>query len=421
MTAPATATAPKPPTRAAFIFIFITVALDMLALGIIIPVLPKLVVELNGGDTASGARMLGWLGTVWATMQFVFAPVIGALSDHFGRRRVILISTLGLGLDYFVMALAPDLKWLFVGRVISGITSASYATAFAYIADTTAAEKRAGTFGKLGAAFGIGFLIGPAVGGILGRISLRLPFWVAGALGLLGTAYGYFILPESLPPERRAPFRWRRANPVGSWHLLRTDRVLLGLAIAAFLYRLGHDAAPNIFVLYTGHRYGWDTGTVGLALLAVGIGSAIVQAGLVGRIVKWMGERRAMLTGFSAGATADIVFGLAATGSAFMAGVPFSALFGLAYPSLQGLMSRRVGAAEQGRLQGAMASITGLSGIIAPLLFTQTFALAIAPGRDPMLVGAPFFVAALLLIAAMGIGGLAARATAAPLPSSEAT
>jgi len=403
-------TAPKAAGRAAFIFIFVTLALDMLALGIIVPVLPRLVIEFNGGSSASGAFVYGIFGAVWQGTQFLFAPVIGAISDHFGRRRVILLSTLGLGLDYFVMALAPTLGWLFVGRFISGITSASYPTAFAYISDVTPPEKRAGQFGKLGAAFGIGFVLGPALGGVLGNISLRLPFYVAGALSLVGTMYGYFVLPESLPVERRVPFHWRRANPVASLRMLRGHRALLGLAVAAFIYRLAHDMAPNLFVIYGNYRYAWSPRTTGLILATVGIFTSIVQAGLVGRMVKWLGERKAMLVGFSAGAVANVIFGLAATSTMYLVGIPFSSFFGLAFPSLQGLMTRRVGPEEHGRLQGAIASLGGFAGVIAPLLFTGVFALAIAPGRSPWLAGIPYFLAGALLVSAMFVGSAAARA-----------
>jgi DHA1 family tetracycline resistance protein-like MFS transporter len=240
----------------AFAFIFVTVALDMLALGVMIPVLPKLVIEFLGGDNARAATIYGVFGTVWALMQFVFSPVVGALSDRFGRRPVILLSNLGLGLDYILMAMAPTLGWLFVGRVISGITSSSIATAGAYIADVTPPEGRAKRVGMIGAAFGFGFILGPAVGGVLGSIDLRLPFWVAGGLSLANAAYGLLVLPESLPPERRAPFVWRRANPVGAVALLRTQTLLAGLAGAAFLSRVAHDSLPSTFVLYATYRYG---------------------------------------------------------------------------------------------------------------------------------------------------------------------
>jgi len=393
--------------RATFVFIFITVLLDMLALGIIVPVLPKLVIQFRGGDAAGAATIYGLFGTVWAGMQFLFAPVLGAISDRFGRRRVILLSTLGLGLDYILMAVSPTLGWLFVGRVISGITSASYATAFAYIADVTPAERRAGRYGLLGAAFGIGFIVGPAVGGLLGGISLRLPFWVAAGLSLTGTAYGFFILPESLPADRRAPFDLRKANPLGSLELLRAHGTLAGLAAAVFLYRMAHDAMPSLFVIYGDYRFAWSERTVGLVLAAVGASSMIVQAGLVGWSVKRFGDRKAMLVGFGFGAAGYALYGLAPTGALFAAAVPLSALFGLTYPSLQGIITKRVGADQQGRLQGALASIMGIAGVLAPLLFTQTFALAVDIVHPIHLPGAPFLLAGFLLLIAAGIAGRA--------------
>src|SRR5712691_795049 len=226
---------PAEPRRAAFIFVFITVLLDMLALGIVIPVLPKLVVDFLSGDTARAAEIYGIFGTVWALMQFIFSPVHGALSDRFGRRPLILISNFGLALDYVLMALAPNLWWLFVGRVISGITAASISTAYAYVADVTPPQDRAARFGMLGVAFGAGFILGPAIGGLAGSVDPRLPFWIAAALSLANAAYGFFILPESLPPERRSPFRWRRANPIGSLVLLRSHKRLAAFATVNFL------------------------------------------------------------------------------------------------------------------------------------------------------------------------------------------
>jgi DHA1 family tetracycline resistance protein-like MFS transporter len=387
--------------RATFWFIFGTVLLDMLALGIIAPVFPKLVIRLEGGNESSAAGLVGLFGTVWAAMQFVFAPVLGALSDRVGRRPVILVSCLGLGLDYVIMALAPTVGWFFVGRVLSGITASSFATAFAYIADVTEPDQRAGRFGLLGVAFGIGFILGPAVGGLLGGIGLRAPFWAAGALSLVGAAYGWFVLPESLPAERRAPFVWRHANPVGSLGLLRAHEALLGLAIVAFLFRLAHDALPSLFVLYGDYRFGWTARTVGFALAGVGVASMIVQGGLVGRGVKLLGEPRALVVGLTCGAVAFTIYGLAPSGTAFLLGIPVGALFGFAYPSLQGLMTRRVGPDEQGRLQGALASVMGIAGVIAPVLFTQVFAGAIGRFGALGVPGAPFLLAALLLVAAM--------------------
>src|SRR5881398_2774807 len=371
--------------RATFWFIFGTVLLDMLALGIIAPVLPKLVIQLEGGNEASAAGLFGLFGTVWAAMQFLFAPVLGSLSDRVGRRPVILLSCLGLGLDYFIMALAPTVGWLFVGRVLSGITASS--------------------FGMLGAAFGVGFILGPAVGGLLGGMSLRAPFWTAGALSIVGAAYGWFVLPESLPLERRASFQWRRANPIGSLGMLRARGALLGLAFVAFLYRVAHDALPSVFVLYGDYRFGWTARTVGFALAIVGAASIIVQAGLVGPAVRRLGEPRALLTGLACGALAFVVYGLAPNGVVFLLGIAPGSLYGLVYPSLQGLMSRRVGPDEQGQLQGALGSLMGIAGVIAPVLFTQVFAAAIGPFRGVGLPGAPFLLAALLLVVAMAVAG----------------
>jgi MFS transporter, DHA1 family, tetracycline resistance protein len=387
--------------RATFWFVFGTVLLDMLALGIIAPVFPKLVIQLEGGNEADAAALFGLFGTVWAAMQFVFAPVLGALSDRVGRRPVILASCVGLGLDYAIMALAPTVGWLFVGRVLSGVTASSFTTSFAYIADVTEPDERARRFGMLGAAFGIGFILGPAVGGLLGGISLRAPFWAAGALSVVGAAYGWFVLPESLPLERRAPFAWRRANPVGSLSMLRGHEALFTLAIVAFVYRVAHDALPSVFVLYGDYRFSWTARTVGFALAIVGFASIVVQAGLVGPLVRRLGEPRALLMGLACGAVAFVVYGLAPNGVVFLSGIPLGALYGLVYPSLQGLMTRRVGPDEQGRLQGALGSLMGIAGVIAPLLFTQVFAAAIGRFRGLGVPGAPFLLAALLLVVAM--------------------
>src|SRR5881394_2419445 len=243
--------AEMPPVRSgAAAFIFVTILLDMFALGLILPILPKLVESFVNNDTATAARIFGLFGTAWAVMQFIFSPVLGALSDRFGRRPIVLLSNFGLGLDYVLMALAPNLAWLFVGRAISGITAASFSTAGAYIADVTPPERRAAGFGMVGAAFGLGFVIGPALGGILGQLDPRLPFWVAGAMALVNASYGFFVLPESLPPERRSAFSWRKANPVGSLELLRSHPELSGLAVTSFLMQLAHVVLPSVTVLY---------------------------------------------------------------------------------------------------------------------------------------------------------------------------
>jgi DHA1 family tetracycline resistance protein-like MFS transporter len=378
-----------PVRRAAFVFVFITVLLDMLALGIIVPVLPKLVVGFVGGDTARGADMLGLFGTAWALMQFVFSPVHGMLSDRFGRKPIILISNFGLGLDYIVMALAPNLWWLFAGRVISGIAAASISTSYAYIADVTPADKRAARFGMLGVAFGAGFVFGPALGGLAGIVDPRLPFWIAGALSLLNGLYGLLILPESLPRDRRAPFVWRRANPVGSLTLLRSQPQLLRFAAVNFLDYLAHASLPSIAVLSMMYRYGFDERTVGFTMAGVGLSAMIVQGGLIGPAVKRFGERATLLIGLTFG-----ILGLA--------------LWGFANSASLGLMSRRVSPTEQGQLQGANASLMGIANLLGPGLFTQTFAVFIGAGSNWHLPGAPFLLAALLVVCAAVIAWRAA-------------
>ncbi|HWH38806.1 MAG TPA: TCR/Tet family MFS transporter [Usitatibacter sp.] len=391
--------------KATVAFIFALVVMDVVALGIVIPVLPKLVESFMGGDTARASGIYGAMTTAWGVMQFLAMPVVGMLSDRFGRRPVILISCLGLGLDYFVMALAPNVGWLFVGRVLSGATSANFSTAFAYIADVTPQEKRAGAFGMMGAAFGVGFVVGPALGGLLGGIDPRLPFWVAGSLALLNAAYGLFVLPESLPPGKRAGFAWSRANPVGSLKLLRSHRELFGLAAALFLMDVAHFSLPAISVLYMGYRYGWGPPTVGAVLAAVGVGAMIVQGGLVRRVVPRIGERRALAVGLFFGALGFFIYGLAPTGAIFLAGVAVMALWGFAMPSAQALMSRHVGVSEQGQLQGANASLMSLAGILGPLLFTQIFAATL--DRIP---SAAFVLAGALLLVAMMVAWRSTRA-----------
>ena len=385
-------------TRRALAFIFCTVALDVLALGVMIPVLPKIVLGFMDGDTAGAAEMFGLFATVWALMQFFCSPLLGALSDRFGRRPVILISCLGLGLDYIFMALAPSLLLLFVGRVVSGITSATIGTAFAYIADVTKPEERAKAFGLVGMAFGLGFVVGPAIGGLLGGLDPRLPFWVSAAACLANAAFGWFVLPESLPPERRMAFSWKRANPVGSLKLLGSQRHLLGLASVDFLGNFAHQVLPAVFVLYAGHRYGWGEATVGLTLAFVGVCTAIVQGALVGPIVKRLGARRAVVGGLLAGAVGMSIYGLAGTGPWFWAGVPVMAFWGVAGPALQDMMTRRVGGSEQGQLQGAASASRSIAGLIAPGVFAVLFASTIdtVPGAAFLLAGGLLAAAAVV-------------------------
>jgi DHA1 family tetracycline resistance protein-like MFS transporter len=396
--------AEMPPVRnGAAAFIFVTILLDMFALGLILPILPKLVESFVANGTATAARIFGLFGTAWAVMQFIFSPILGALSDRFGRRPVVLLSNFGLALDYVLMALAPSLTWLFIGRVISGITSASISTAFAYIADVTPPERRASVFGKIGAAFGAGFILGPAVGGLLGDMDPRLPFWVAAGLSFVNALYGWLILPESLPPERRSPFRWKSANPLGALRLLRSSRVLAGLSLANFFGQVAHVSLPSTFVLYAAYRYGWDTRTVGLTLALVGIGALVVQGAAVGPIVKRLGERRALLLGMGCGAVGFFIYGVAPTGPLFWVGIPVMSLWGIAGAAIQALTTQLVAPDQQGQLQGATNSVQSVSQLVGPFLFTLTFAYFIGEHAPVKLPGAAFLLAAALEVLALVI------------------
>ena len=399
--------------RATFVFIFIVVLLDVLAFGVVIPVLPKLVESFLANDTASAARMFGYMTIAWGVMQFFCMPVIGMLSDRYGRRPVILLSCLGLGLDFILMALAPNLAWLFVGRIISGMTSASFSTAFAYVADVTPPEKRAASFGLLGAAFGLGFIVGPALGGLLGGVDPRLPFWVSAAFALTNTLYGFFVLPESLLPEKRATFAWTRANPVGSLRLLRSHPELFALTCIVMLMELAHMVYPSVTVLYLGYRYGWDATEVGLMLAFVGVCSVIIQGGVIRPALDRFGERRLLCFGLIAGVLGMVGYGVATTGIQLLLAVPVAALWGLASPSAQALMTKRVSMQEQGQLQGAVASLRSIAGIVAPLVFTQAFAWFIGPTAPIHMPAAPFYLAGLLL--ALGLV-LSMRVVAEPAP-----
>ncbi len=392
-----------PPRRAALAFIFITVLLDILAIGIVIPVLPHLVERFLGGNTAQAALWIGAFGTAFALAQFVCSPVQGALSDRFGRRPVILLSNAGLCIDFVLMALVNTLPLLFLGRVLAGICAASISTANAYIADVIPADRRAASFGMLGAAFGIGFIIGPALGGLLGGIELRLPFWVAAGLSGLNFLYGLLILPESLPAERRRAFELRSANPLGSLRLLRSYPQVGGLVVANVISQLAHYALPAVFVLYAGYRYGWGEDRVGYVLALVGVCNVIVQAVLMRRLVARFGERRCLLAGLLLGSAGFAVQALAPTGPLFLLAVPLLALWGMAGPSSQALITRQVAEDQQGRLQGAITSAVSLTGVFGPAMFASVFAFFIADGVGFDLPGAAFLLAAALLLVASAV------------------
>ena len=381
--------------RRALAFIFCTVTLDVLALGLMIPVLPRIVLGFMDNDTARAAEVFGLFATVWGAMQFICSPLLGALSDRYGRRPVILISCLGLGLDYIFMAIAPSLTLLFVGRVISGITAATITTSYAYIADVTEAEKRAKAFGLVGMAFGLGFVLGPAIGGLLASVDPRLPFWLSAVACVANAAFGWFVLPESLPPERRMAFAWARANPLGSLRLLSRHAQLLGLSVANFFGQLAHQVLPSVFVLYAAYRYGWGESMVGLTLAFVGVCSAVVQGALIGPAMAWLGERRATVLGLLAGGLGMLIYGLAPNGWLFWVGVPVMSFWGLSGPASLQIMTRMVSPSEQGQLAGANTAMASIAGLVAPGLFALTFAHLIGP-----LPGAPFLLAGMFLLLA---------------------
>ncbi|HEX7817549.1 MAG TPA: TCR/Tet family MFS transporter [Dyella sp.] len=406
--------------RAAVAFIFVTVVLDMLAFGIVIPVLPHLIEQLDGGGIANAAWWVGIFSTAFALVQFLFSPIQGALSDRFGRRPVILISNLGLALDFIVLAVAPKLWLLLIGRIILGMTAASFTTANAYIADITPEEKRAGAYGLLGGAFGLGFIIGPALGGALGDISLRLPFWVAAGMALCNFLYGVFVLPESLPKERRtARLEVHTAHPLGALKMLARYRQVLRLAIVMFLVYLAHYVLQTTFVLYADYRYHWGLQAVGYVLMLVGACDGSVQTLLTGRLTALLGERRVLTIGMLCGIAAFVVMGLASSGWAFLIGIPLLALWGLSQPPIQAIMTREVDPTEQGRLQGAVTSLGSFAGIFGPYLFAQVFAFSIAPQSPLHLPGLPFLLAAGLLVVGTAIAVASIRHVPVHLPSDD--
>jgi DHA1 family tetracycline resistance protein-like MFS transporter len=386
--------------QAAIIFILVTVTLDVLAMGLIIPVLPKLILDFLGGKMTDAANWNGWFALVFALMQFVCSPLLGVLSDRFGRRPVILLSNLGLGLDYVVMALAPTIGWLFLGRIISGITTSSIPTAMAYIADVTPKEKRASAFGMIGMAFGVGFAFGPAIGGLLGSVTPRLAFWVSAGLSLTNWLYGYLFVPESLPTERRQNFSLSRANPVGSLVLLRSHPELWRLAVIQFLAYTAHNVF-SVWVLYAIYRYAWGERTTGFSLMVVGICTGAISALLTGRMVKRFGEKATLYIGQFFGSIGMFVAGIARNSVEFFASIPIISLWNISMPAAQSMMTHRVSEREQGELQGALQSMRSITFIIGPWLFLRVFSWFIDPKHALHLPGAPYYQAAALLLAAM--------------------
>jgi DHA1 family tetracycline resistance protein-like MFS transporter len=388
----------KSKKQAALGFIFITLLIDVTGLGIIIPVLPKLIETLIHGSLSDASRYAGLLALTYAIMQFLFAPVLGNLSDKYGRRPVLLGSLLGFGIDYLFLAFAPTIAWLFLGRAIAGMFGASFTTAAAYIADVSTPEKRAQNFGMIGVAFGIGFIVGPVMGGILGKYSTHLPFIAAAVLALLNTLYGYFVLPESLDKAHRRKFEWKRANPLGSLLQLNKYPAVLGLALCLFLVYFAGQSVQNVWTFYTIGKFNWNEDWVGYSLGFVGLTVAAVQGGLIRIAIPKLGQQRSIWIGLLFYALGLVLFAFASKGwmmFAFM--IPY-ALGGIAGPALQGIMTQEVPANEQGELQGALTSLASLSSIFGPWLMTYLYYYFTKPDAPIKFPGAPFMLGAILML-----------------------
>lgn len=404
--------------NASLVFIFITILVDVIGLGVIIPVIPSLIEELSGQGLSEASRIGGWLLFAYAIMQFVFAPILGELSDRFGRRPVLLIALFGLGIDYLFHAVAPTIGWLFVGRIIAGISGASFTVATAYVADISEPEKKAQNFGMIGAAFGLGFIIGPVIGGLASQWGIRVPFLVAAALALLNFLYGYFILPESLDKANRRTYEWKRANPIGSLFHLKRYPLVLGLIIAFFFTYIAGHAVQSTWSYYTMFRFDWNEQMVGYSLGAVGVLIVVVQGGLIRLIVPRIGERNAIIMGFVLWGVGLVLFGLASQGWMMFAFLLPYCLGGIASPTIQGMISNQVPANEQGELQGALTSLISISSIIGPVMMTNTFYFFSREDAAIFLPGAPFFLGAAfillgLVLAVLALGKL--RASGKPV------
>lgn len=384
--------------KAALSFIFITLLLDVIGIGLIIPVFPQLIEQLIGGNISQASQWSGWLTFAYAIMQFICAPIIGNLSDKYGRRPVLLLSLLGFGIDYIFLALAPTIWWLFVGRIIAGVFGASMTTATAYIADISTKENRAQNFGMIGAAFGVGFIIGPALGGLLGEIGPRVPFVAAAILTFVNVIYGYFVLPESLDKEHRRAFEWRRANPLGSLMQLRKYKGLGGLIIAlVFLYIASHSV-QSTWTFINIEKFNWSTSMIGISLTVVGVLVAAVQGGLIRFINPKLGNERSIYVGFLLYAIGLFLFAFASESWMMFAFLVPYCLGGIAGPALQAIMSGNVPQNEQGELQGALTSLMSVTAIIGPIFMTNLFAWFTRPGATVKFAGAPFLAGAVLML-----------------------
>lgn len=385
--------------KAAMGFIFITLLVDVTGLGIIIPVVPKLLEGLIHGDISDASRYAGWLGFAYAITQFLFAPVIGNLSDQYGRRPVLLFSLLGFGIDYLFLAFAPTIAWLFVGRVIAGIFGASFTTAAAYIADISTNENRAQNFGLIGAAFGLGFIIGPVLGGLLGHYGARIPFIAAAVLSLANAIYGYFVLPESLPAENRRKFEWKRANPLGSLLQLKKYPAVAGLILSLVLVYISVHAVQSTWTFYNIEKFGWSEKLIGYSLGFVGLVIALVQGGLIRIVIPRLGNERSVYIGLLFYSLGFLLYGFATASWMMFAFTIIYGLGGIAGPALQGIISAAVPANEQGELQGALTSLMSATSIVGPPLMTNLFSYFTRPAATFRFPGAPFLMAAILVLA----------------------
>ncbi|SHF71320.1 TCR/Tet family MFS transporter [Flavisolibacter ginsengisoli] len=388
----------KPPRKAAMSFIFITLLIDVTGLGLIIPVLPKLIEQLTGGTISQASQWGGWLTFAYAIMQFVCAPIIGNLSDKYGRRPVLLFSLMGFGIDYLFLAFAPTIWWLFLGRIIAGITGASFTTASAYIADVSTPENRAQNFGLLGAAFGLGFIIGPSMGGLLAHYGIRVPFFVAAGFSLLNAAYGYFVLPESLSKENRRGFDWKRANPLGSLLHLKKYPSVIGLIWSMVLVYIAAHALQSTWTFINLERFNWSEQMLGLSLGVVGIMTMIVQGGLIRYINPKLGNEKSVYIGLAIYSIGMLAFAFAdKSWMMFVFMVPYC-LGGIAGPALQAILAGHVPPTEQGELQGALTSMISATSIVGPLVMTNLFAYFTKPGAPVHFSGAPFLLGSILLM-----------------------
>lgn len=389
------------PGKFAVIFVFITVFLDMVGFGLVMPVLPRLIEEVSGADLAGASIWGGWLFFAYGGMQFLFGPAIGNLSDAVGRRPVLLLSVFGLAVDYLLTGFAPSMIWLFVGRIFAGICGASYTTANAFLADITRPEERAKVFGMMGAAFGLGFVIGPAIGGLLGSFGPRVPFFVAAGIALLNFIYGWLVLPETLAPENRRPFSLARANPVGALKVFANYRGVVPLSAVMFLYFLSTAVYPAIWAFWGIAAFGWSEATVGLTLAAFGLISAIVQGGMTGPVVARLGERNAAVFGLVMAVVALIGYGFAPGLAAVLVLLVIHAPEGFVHPALTAMMSHEAPEDAQGEIQGGIASLQSIGMLLGTVLFTQVFGWFMGPTAPITSPGAAYLLAAIMLAATL--------------------